>query len=657
MNLSLIKKTSILTLITILFSVVSFAQTNWEYKDYKWDETPSFKIPKISGTPSEVILKSKRSTEFGFEGNQFLQCYLSHRVTYINSEIGVERNNKIYLTTGANTEVLIQRARVIQPDGKIIEMQEKDIKEGKNEESGFTYKYFALEGLDIGSIVEEIVYLKKPASYFGNRSTIQSKITKYNVDFEIISPDFLIFNFLAKNNAPEPTLLEDLEEKNLYKVHLDTVPKIEDEPWAFTSSNVMYYVFKLSENKSNATKDITSYGSASKRYFDRIYNETSKADVKAIKKFLKEIGIKKEMSEEEKVRLLEHEIKTNYALLPYVAPEYENIPALLKKKASTSLIFTRLYANAFQEMGIKHQVVISSDRTLTPFDKKFEAFNFLEQTFFYMTELGKYLDPEMPSLRLGFIPWEYTENYGLFIKPLKIGDITTGIGKIKFIPALDHKASQHNHNILVDMTEDPLDPFIHFESEMSGYYAQFIQPVYSRLSDDEKEKTNQSLKESLTYESGEQELEVLNADAKYFGVEPMILKTSTQTLNFSEKAGNKVIFKVGKLIGEQAELYNEKPRVLAVENSYNRSFYREINIKIPENYKVSNLESLDFNIKIEDESAFFVSSHTLEGNMLTIKIDEIYNRIHYKLEEYEVYKNVVNAAADFNKAVIYLTKE
>ncbi|MEZ5023770.1 MAG: hypothetical protein R2728_11015 [Chitinophagales bacterium] len=60
---------------------------------------------------------------------------------------------------------------------------------------------------------------------------------------------------------------------------------------------------------------------------------------------------------------------------------------------------------------------------------------------------------------------------------------------------------------------------------------------------------------------------------------------------------------MGELIGEQTELYNEKPRKYPIENDYNRAFDREIKIILPDNYVVSNLEKLIFDNEMEDGTA------------------------------------------------------
>lgn len=650
-------KASLLVLMSIMLSTNALGQGEIDYKEYVWDYEPKFDVPKVDGDYSEIIVKDKRVLEFVFEGRGFYQYDLRHEVTYIASEAGVEDNNKIYLTTSDDDEVIYQRARVINSKGELIKFDEKDIEEGQDEESGYTYKYFALDGLDIGSFVELQFLIKKTGMHNGIRKSFQRTVPKRNFDFEFICPESLVFSFNSLNNFPEVEFDTTMSEKNYWKVSLDSIPAYEDEPMSYTTPNLQGVVYKLSENHYSGAKDIGSYGSVAKNYFSFVYESVEKSDQKAIKKFLKSLGVKKDMKEEEKILMVENHLKQNFAILPFVNPELSGVKNLLENKASDESSFIRLYANAFKQLGIKHQIVLTSDRSNLRFDKKFESYNYLQSTFFYFPDLDLFLDPSSPGLRLGFIPSENTNNYGLFIRELKIGDIVSGIGKVKYIKALHEDKSQNNHFVKVDMTEDPFEPEISFEQHMSGYYSSFLQTSYSLLSEDEKERVDESLVEMVTLEQSETDLEILNATSADFGKTPMILKATVNSLKFTEKAGDKIIFKIGELIGPQTEMYNEKPRVHDVETDFNRKYVRVIEVDLPEDYEVSNLEKLNFDVALEDGTAIFKSNYKVEGNKLTVEVDEYYSRIDFKVEEFEDYKKVINAAADFNKVVIYLSKK
>lgn len=629
-----------------------------DYEDYTWEEDPKFETPMVKGEISEVLVKDKTVLEYFFDGAGFYQFDLRHTVTYIASEQGVEDNNKIYLSSAGEDQIIYQTARVINSKGELIEFDEKDIQEGENEESGYTYKYFALEGLDIGSFVEVLLLQKRTDMYNGDREYFQSTVPSYNIDFELICPDGLIFNFHSLNGLPTVEFDTLVNEKNYWSLSIDSMPAFEPEELAFVNSNLQSVVYKLSENEFNGQSDLASYGSASKNYHSFVYKRASKKDLKALKKFIKKIGITSEMDDESKIRKFESHIKENFAILPYVQPEFATIKSLLKNKASNSATFTQLYANGLKLMDIKHQVVLTSDRSNIRFDEEFEAYNYLQSTVLYIPGLDKYLQPSSQQFRLGFIDNELMNNFGLFIKEIEIGDITSAVGQVKYIDALSHTESANNHFVKADLSVDPLEPEIQFELQMSGYYSVFLQTSYGQISDDEKIRLDESLVEMVTMEKNDQaKVEVINGRAEDFGIKPMIVKSTVNTIKFSEKAGDKIIFKIGELIGRQSEMYNEKERKLDVESDFNREFIRKLEITLPENYEVSNLESLHFNVEFPDGSASFKSTYAVDGNILTVDIEEYYKRIDYTKEEFEDYKKVINAAADFNKVVIYLTSK
>jgi hypothetical protein len=53
----------------------------------------------------------------------------------------------------------------------------------------------------------------------------------------------------------------------------------------------------------------------------------------------------------------------------------------------------------------------------------------------------------------------------------------------------------------------------------------------------------------------------------------------------------------------------------------------------------------------------FNSSYQAEGNIVKINILEEYRRTNYPLSQFEDFKKVINAAADFNKVTLVLEKK
>jgi len=53
----------------------------------------------------------------------------------------------------------------------------------------------------------------------------------------------------------------------------------------------------------------------------------------------------------------------------------------------------------------------------------------------------------------------------------------------------------------------------------------------------------------------------------------------------------------------------------------------------------------------------FVSSYKIVNNVLEVYIMETYRELKYPLSEFETFKKVINASADFNKIVLLLEKK
>ena len=53
-----------------------------------------------------------------------------------------------------------------------------------------------------------------------------------------------------------------------------------------------------------------------------------------------------------------------------------------------------------------------------------------------------------------------------------------------------------------------------------------------------------------------------------------------------------------------------------------------------------------------DKIYYFTSSYETGGNLLTVKIEEVYKEIACPVENFEDYRKVINASADFNKVTL-----
>jgi hypothetical protein len=140
---------------------------------------------------------------------------------------------------------------------------------------------------------------------------------------------------------------------------------------------------------------------------------------------------------------------------------------------------------------------------------------------------------------------------------------------------------------------------------------------------------------------------------------PFIVKGKLEiTESMVENAGNMLIVNLGKVIGKQAELYQEDERYSDVEYEYTLSYKHKITFIVPEGYKLENASELTKNVKPTfngNETCWFISTVEVIDNKVIVTIDESYNALSYQKENYQEYRSVINASSDFYKASIVLS--
>ena len=125
-----------------------------------------------------------------------------------------------------------------------------------------------------------------------------------------------------------------------------------------------------------------------------------------------------------------------------------------------------------------------------------------------------------------------------------------------------------------------------------------------------------------------------------------------------EEVGDSYLFQIGKVIGTQSELYQETKRVNPIEMQYPNQYDYTITINIPKGYTAEGLDELNIDKSYKsvkgNKLCKFESSYKLEGNKVIITIQEFYKSNEYDLNRYEEFREVINAASDFNKTAILL---
>ena len=650
-----------LTLFILLLSVKSLLSQNAapEFKKYDW--VTDAKLHSLSAEElkeNTIILKDYRLNEFTYDAKGNLMMYVTrHKILKLNSDKSIEENNKVFIPMYDVNEVMEIKARSISKDGKINNLTSGSIKDVEDFENAGHFKIFAFEGVEIGSEVEYLYTLKKEASFFGSE-ILQSDDIRKNVEIMIVSPSNLKFEAKSYNkfpDFPEPTLEN---EKRFLHGKMDVITALKEERYSAYRADLMRVEYKLSYNESKSDKRLFTWNDAAAFVYERlVIDKKERSKVSAL---LKKIKLEKKESDEQKIRKVENYVKANIIIKDEAGENLEDIQNIIQKKVANQRGIIRLFVELYRLAGIDYQVVLTCNRMDQKFDGDFDTWNYLDKYLLYFPSVDNFIAPGEMFNRFGYVPSELTSTKGLFITPVTVGDLTTGIGKVKDIPAKDYKSSYDNILANVKFDADFSETSMHIKREFNGYSALGIQPIFSYLPEENKKETTDNLLKLAAEDSKVSNPVVSNFDEQSILQKPFVVEGDIKSASMLEKAGEKYLFKVGNVIGPQAELYQEDKRKTDAENEFNRGYFREINVEVPEGYKVTNLDALNLAVYSGDKSnpdAQFVSSYKIEGNTIRISIDENYRKIIFPIDQFESFRKVINAAADFNKVVLFIEKK
>lgn len=649
---------SLLAGIAVLLSFSGFAQS---YEQYNWAEEPEMSVLEATDTKlPEIKILRHVQYEYVYEEKSSPTIFFTrHEITRVNNDDGVASNNRIYIPMQGVIELVEVRARTIHPDGRVIEIKQSDIKEIEDEEEGAGYRIFAIDGAEVGSEIEFYYTCKKGARFFG-REYFQSESPLKKASFKLIAPANLEFEFKSYNGLAEVQDQESTEEKNIYQAVDNEVPSLKPAPFSAYNSHRKRVEFKLAYNKVNGYVKLFSWENAGKNVYEQMHRLDRKEE-KQLAKIMKEIKPDRYENNYLKAAAIEHHVKTRYYINEN-ASGADNITFIGKNKSGSKFGLSRLMVSLLEKAGIPVELVITNERGDVKMDGDFESYNYLAEYLIYLPEEDKYIAPYHFQNRLDMTPAEFTANWGLFVKTMVVRDFAYPVSEIKYIAAPGAIENHDNMLIAVEFNEDLSSNTIQLTRSFKGYQASGIKSVMPLL---EEAKRQELLKELVKFMSQDSEIEEMAFEKTDFDFstfsDPLVVNSKFKSSAFVERAGPTLLLKVGELIGPQSELYQEEERTLPVENSFNRSYLRNISVTIPEGYEIQNLQDLVLNENANNEEGetvySFVSSYKLEGNKLTVEVTEFYDKIYYPVEKFEDFRKVINAAADFNKIVLVMKKK
>jgi hypothetical protein len=606
-----------------------------EVKNYTWDAIPKFKeVPEEFKNYPAVVLKDFRLYENRVGGYAFKAFVVKHSAVKILTEDGINDYNKVSIDKKYVRDYRDLKVRVIKSNGKIEELpKERIIKKDNSDE-----KQFVFEGVEKGDIIE-YYYVIKDFPEFSGAEYFQRDIPVLDAKFQINNIGAAATYVYGYNGM-------DLVKKNGFNIYVGTnIPAYKDKRSATIIANLAKVIFFVDTNRKY---DYKSY------YWDLVNYADGNNAKSMVKKFIADLGLDDiTIPLDERLKKMDIYLKENIEL-----DQQDFYKKVFETKKITPKMVLYLYKDVLDYLKINYQFTASTDKFENKFDSKNAVPAALSEILLYIPETKKYLSPFHYWMPYG-PPNSACINNDAVIFTQNRRDIKYVFDKIQGV-SMNENVNKTESEITLD--EDLENILVKKKSYYTGYASFYYRNVMKYIPED---KMNDFIK-NTNFDEVDVELKNFTVENKeykfnYDSEKPFTFNTEVQVKEtWLENAGKNYIITLGKVLGNQTNLYQETERTQAIDLLFPRKYEHIINFLIPKGYSVSKLENLIFKKEIKDSEnkiiGKFSSSAKVEGNNLKISIEEFYDFTHLEKEKYNEYREVINAAYDFYKSSLILTK-
>lgn len=637
----------------LLFTFVGTA-VGQLYSTYNWVATP--KVAVMSETETEypaVVLSHMQFSELVIGNGSANSFVTEHKLIHVNTQAGIEKFNKVYIPLRNSSEVVSIKVRAVDPSGKVTLLRKENLKELENVEGYGNFKIFAVEGITVGGEIEYLYTVKSKPEMYG-REIFQTSVPMRSASFALIFPKAVEYSARAYNGLSKPVHEEYDDKRNSISVAVANVPAAPEEEYSSEVADRMRLDYKF---ESNAVMHHPF--DWDKMAVQLLKNSHDPKAMGKVTKMIKSLGIE-QLGTEEKIRKLEQHIKTNFTIKDGNNPAYSDLKEVLSTLVGSDEGILKLYVAALAELKITTQLVYTLPRTQGSIDFTFSTPLVLQEPLLYFPVQKKYIAPSLTYMRYGPAPDHIAGNNGFFVT------YSNSEGKLEFlrcgvqqIDVLSHEHNKMGVNATISIKDGV--PEVVAETFWQGYRAARYRGVFQNTIGAQREEfiKNVTLSgiDNLTIKSRSFEGEDINmsADVDAF----FKIKTECQAPAILETAGSDYLVAIGKVIGQQSELYQAHTRQTNIYIPTIANYFHELVLEIPEGYTCSGQEAAKIHNEVKDEEQnvvmAFTSDYHMEGNKLIIKIHEVYKTLFLKKEKYDDFRAVINSAADFNKLVVVLT--
>ena len=633
----------------ILLIVSYFNTYSQSYLNIDWDSDKTISFP--SDNDLYGIFNNHYVEYFKSKFTEEVYVYETrHTKTKIN-RINNPLDNEIIISKINVSEIVDVRAKIINQDTIISYGFDEMKKMINSDDSDENYNNYKLPNLDEGDIVEIMYTVKKDFNFNGNKIIEESYpilLSKFILIENNFKSNIKIYN--SNNSFVSDIIFDGKKSKQIIFNNLNATA---NEQYSTPIANKIKISYQCYENRDDVSQ-IEYWGNlvqnVSELFFPKAVNEKAKEILREIKHGY----VKIPWNELKIANAIDEYIKNNFVISDEDDPKLNDIEYILNNKISNDFSIIQVYSSLFKEANIEYEVAISCNRYFLKFDPELFDPNQLREFLIFLPNQEKYISPNRVEYRVSEAPEDLLGNYGIFIDK----DLDYYFSEITLF---DQDFSQIKKNIEVNISRNLNKIKINESRLFSGYWA-ITNRNYIYLSENEK---TDFLVDFFTV-NGLDNKKVSNYNIKNFDIShntyntPLEITSTISTSDLIEEKEGLTYLKIGKVIGLQSNLFDEKERINPIEINFPNSYDYNIKVNIPRGYKIVDFCELNKSkeyISVDGNStAKFLSKATVNGNVLNINIKEYYKELRYSKKRYQEFREVINAAAKFYESSVRIEK-
>lgn len=526
----------------------------------------------------DVKLDDKKSSKLTY----------SHYVRVkIFTERGREKFSKFDIPFVKGRKIQNIAARVIKPDGSIVELQPSDIFERDIvtvRKLKVKAKSFAVPGIEPGVIVEyQYEEAIKGDSASGERLVFQRDIPMQRVTYSIRPFSGTNLSFRSYN-MPDMNFVKDKTEKGFYTGTLTNVPSIKEEPFMPPDDEVKKWVYLRYEGIGTVFQWNFLSGA-----YSGLLKKTSKPN-KEIKQKAAELtsGI---ASEDEKLRRIYEFVQRDIRNLSFdrtlSEEERENIKIkdaddALKNRAGSAMFIDLLFASLARAAGFDVSIVLSGDRSDNFFNPNKYPYPSFVHPAAIAVKMGndiKYFNPGTPYLPFGKLVW-YEENTNAMV-------VNEDGFSWRTLPLSDYQNSNAKRTGKFKLADDgALEGTVRIE--YNGHQA-----INRRREGymDSDTKRQDDYKEEIKSKMSSAEVSDIVIENFTDVSKPLIYSYKMRVPNYAQKTGKRMFIQPGVFEYGTNPVFSSANRTHGIYFSYPWSEQDSIEIELPKGFELDNADA------------------------------------------------------------------